>query len=459
MPPPAPPAAATHDPARQMRSEGPSAAQAAKRAAVSSRADAAGLHGVHAAVGDVFRGEPSASELARLSELRAGTRQLIAESVDPSRLQSALAHFELWREELPSRVAFLPLTGAGSPGRLEAARYNEESLALFLASCLRRGSLQRGRLGQPIAVDTAQGYVSALRAELTRDSGVQALVPEANVPVRAAARGARRGQPPTRGRRRRRGLRARHLRAAAANAAFDRASTWDARRRWLAIVLQHRLVARGGEMGRVNGKPFRASRGLTWADVQWHAAGTLSDAHAAASVHMCHVKDPDGRGQRHVIPVRAHATAAARGGRREDALCAYALLRAAWREDLALLGRRAALAAPIFRREANGGAETAFATKDMAAIAKAVASAAGEPPCDFAAHSARIGGATDYRDLKGAEAGKRILKAFGRWRGDIANIYTRMAVDESLEASGNVAGVRTRELEAVFAGFTEPAAR
>ena len=95
----------------------------------------------------------------------------------------------------------------------------------------------------------------------------------------------------------------------------------------------------------------------------------------------------------------------------------------------------------------------------MAAIAKDIAEAAGEPRGDFAAHSLRIGGASDYRDLVGVEAGKRVLKTFGRWRGDIAHVYTRMAVEESLDASGNVAGVRTRELEAVFAGFTEPAAR
>lgn len=418
-----------------------------------------GLHGVHRAVADVFSGTPSASELGRLEELRAGTRQLIAESVDPGRLQSALTHFELWRQELPSRVAFLPLTGSGSPGRLEAARYNEESLSLFLASCLQRGSLQRGKVGQPIAVDTAQGYVSALRAELTRDSGVQALVPEANVPVRAAARGARRGRPPPAPRRRRRGLRARHLRAAAANGEFDRRGSWRARREWLAAVLQHRLVARGGEMGRVNGKPFRASRGLTWANVQWHAAGELAEAHASAVVRMCHVKDPDGRGQRHAVPVRAHGQAAGGRRQREDALCAYSLLREAWREDCALLGAAAAASAPIFRREPRGGASSAYATKDMAAIAKRVAVAAGEPPDDFGAHSGRIGGATDYRDLTGADAGRRVLKAFGRWKGDIAYIYTRMAVEESLDASGNVANVRTRELEAVFAGFTEPAER
>ena len=74
---------------------------------------------------------------------------------------------------------------------------------------------------------------------------------------------------------------------------------------------------------------------------------------------------------------------------------------------------------------------------------------------EFAAHSPRIGGATDYRDLVGAEAGKRVLKVRGRWRSDVYAIYTRSALEESLEASAGVAGVATRELEAIFGAFGE----
>ena len=59
--------------------------------------------------------------------------------------------------------------------------------------------------------------------------------------------------------------------------------------------------------------------------------------------------------------------------------------------------------------------------------------------------------------LVGAAAAKRVFKAFGRWKSDISEIYARVAVEETLEASGNVAGVRSRELEAVFAGYTEAA--
>ena len=95
----------------------------------------------------------------------------------------------------------------------------------------------------------------------------------------------------------------------------------------------------------------------------------------------------------------------------------------------------------------------------MKRIVRGVAQAAGEDPRLFGAHSGRIGGATDYRDWAGAERGKRVLTVFGRWRGDIEKIYTRFAVEEALDASAGVADVRSRELEAVFAGFTEPGTR
>ena len=171
------------------------------------RAADAGLLGVHTPVADVFVGQPSAHELRRLEDLRAGARQVTFEGVDPGRLQSALTHYELWRAEAPSRVAFLPLAGAGSPGRLEAARYNEESLRLYAASCLARGSLQRGKQGEPIAPATVSGYVSALRALLTRDGGVNVLAQETKGVVPALMRGVRRMRPATAPRRKRRGLR------------------------------------------------------------------------------------------------------------------------------------------------------------------------------------------------------------------------------------------------------------
>ena len=120
-----------------------------------------------------------------------------------------------------------------------------------------------------------------------------------------------------------------------------------------------------------------------------------------------------------------------------------------------LLGAEAALDAPVFRRSLRGGAEDAYDTGDVLAIAREVAQAAGDDPAAMGAHSFRIGAATDFRDLLGAESARRVLKARGRWMSDIHHIYTRSAIEESLDASTRVGDVATRDIESIFAGFTE----
>ena len=110
------------------------------------RATDAGLVGIHPRPPDIFRGQPSAFELRSLRELRAAASHVAHESVGPGRLQSALSHWERWRAEAPSRVAFVPLHWEGSPGPAEAERYNAETFELFAASCLRGGSLRQGHI-------------------------------------------------------------------------------------------------------------------------------------------------------------------------------------------------------------------------------------------------------------------------------------------------------------------------
>ena len=453
--------AETADAALRIRDAPTDLALQSKRRRVMERAADSGLLGVHSRPLDVFTSQPSAYELYGLRELRAATTQVVHESVDPGRIQSAVSHWELMRQEMPSRTPFLPLTGPGSPGRDEAERYNAETFELFTASCLRRGSLRPGHLGQPLETDTIAGYVSALRALLSRDGGAQMRSAHFDVRIKALGRGIRQARGPRPSRKRRLGLRARHLRSAAAARGFDRVRTWTARRRWLAAVLGHSLVARGCELGRPAGKEFSVTRGLTWRNVQWHAAGSLHRTHAALTVHLCAAKDGEARGQRYPMVVRRRA----RGNKpANDAMCAYDLLLAAWREDVRICGEQSALDTPVFRTAAKGGAATAFSTSDVLDIVREIAIAAGEDPSAYGAHSLRIGGATDFRDLfdtsteTGLGEAKRALKARGRWKSDIAYIYARTSLDSSLEASARVGNVSGRDIESAFAGWAEPAA-
>ena len=224
-------------------------------------------------------------------------------------------------------------------------------------------------------------------------------------------------------------------------------------------IVAHSLLARGGELGRVDGKEFSPKRGLTWGNVSWHAIGDLHPTHPALTVHLHSAKDVDGRLPRVPLPIRR------RSQEKEpvaDPLCAYDLLRALWLEDVRVLGEGAALAAPIFRRTARGGVGGAYSTTDIRRIARAVAGAAGENPDDFGAHSFRIGGASDVKDLfdasaAGLEEAKRMLKKRGRWRSDIAFIYSRASLDVSLEMSVRLASVDGRDVEGAFAAWAEPA--
>lgn len=97
----------------------------------------------------------------------------------------------------------------------------------------------------------------------------------------------------------------------------------------------------------------------------------------------------------------------------------------------------------------------------MCGIVREIALAAGEDPSAFGAHSLRIGGASDFRDLydatttAGLEEAKRVLRKRGRWRSDIAFIYARTSLDSSLEASARLADVSGRDVESAFVGWAE----
>ena len=88
---------------------------------------------------------------------------------------------------------------------------------------------------------------------------------------------------------------------------------------------------------------------------------------------------------------------------------------------------------------------------------RAVVRAAGEDPELFGAHSPRIGSATDVRDLLGVAEGQAVIKARGRWRSDIHEIYERASLEASLGASARAADVRGREIEAIFRAWVQPA--
>lgn len=119
-------------------------------------------------------------------------------------------------------------------------------------------------------------------------------------------------------------------------------------------------------------------------------------------------------------------------------------------------------ATPLFAVPARTGQECVITTDDMHTIAVEIFALAGEDPstAECGAHSFRIGGATDIREVLGVERGRVVVTDRGRWcDSDIGFIYARVSSDEQLHASRNMMLANGRDLERLFHGWSQPARR
>ena len=73
-----------------------------------------------------------------------------------------------------------------------------------------------------------------------------------------------------------------------------------------------------------------------------------------------------------------------------------------------------------------------------------------------ASKSFRIGGATDWRDVFGADA-ERIITQRGRWHSDVAFLYQRALVGAHLRGSAAVGDAQGADLESLCRGWVQPA--
>ena len=133
-------------------------------------------------------------------------------------------------------------------------------------------------------------------------------------------------------------------------------------------------------------------------------------------------------------------------------LCAYDALRAAWdlqSDDVSLEERKTT----AFFRHVDG---RVVSSSDICVVCRQVAMHMSLPPLDFGAPSLRIGGAEDYYDLFGTD-GQNFIKERGRWKSDIAFIYTRPSAKKHAAASAELAHASGLNLEVLVAGFSQPA--
>jgi hypothetical protein len=418
-------------------------AQSATLAAARHDAAALGLAGPLAPPTSMWASGASARHMAAGEALASSFREraMLSREGGAARLQTALAR---WAEFVavvgPDLVPFIPAAVAGDT---RAACHAERTLGMFAEFMRASGSRARGHMGEAVRGDTIAALVSQVRMHRGLEAGYKLLTKE-QLLLPAAAKRMRQEDGPATQRALRLGLRARHMRAAAA-AGFDITSWWGVVR-WALLRIGLSALARGGDLGVPEGKVFDPRRGLCWSHVQWVAARDYDGRYPVVVLWMVPTKDVSARKKRVPVPVRRRLPE----GQIELSLaCTYEALRASWRAQEAVVPE-AERDATAFFRTVGGRVVT---TADVRVAVRCAAAAAGVAPETVGAHSLRIGGATDFLERFGPAKATALVKARGRWESDISEIYSRASALAQIDASVEVWEAEGPELEAVTAGW------
>lgn len=413
-----------------------------------------------AALPDQWAHQPSAAETALADGLAARLATRVTQATEPDRLHTALGWLHRFQVALPSRVFLLPRGGADD---ITAAAYNAQSFAKLAEFIRAHGSVKVGSGGKRVSSGAIEGYISCLKTHLSVVLNRKLVSSEADLQRPRQAKHMRLEDPARGARSRRVGVRARHLRAAAPN--FDRSSRLGFLR-WTIALTALSCLLRGGEVGRVNAKPFDPDRGLTWqlydsdtrvGTFEWLSPEMLQQPYFAVCLWVVPVKDGAGTQPRYPILIRALEPGPPDDAAPIDPMCLYSHLRRIWLTERHLHAPTDAFFALPTQ---NGRSARACSTTDVARVAHDVMAAAGESTDDLGGHVFRIGGATDLRDALGVERGRATITDRGRWADDDLNvIYQRITVDEQLHASAAMMSASRVDIERVFSGWAQPARR
>ena len=401
-------------------------------------------------VADVWiDGAPPAGTADAVASLRAGVRRRAAATIDPDRMATSLE----WFADFLAFVRRVPFVALSHAGDIDSSIYNAETLDMFGEYIRQRGSRQRGRVGSAIASDTVDSYVSAIKTLRGVETHYAVVIPSTDLLRPRASKQARRIQGPPGERQLKRGIRASHLRRLAAMG-YDRSSS-RGMLEWAAALVAWNLLLRGAELGVVPGKAFDPRRDATFSAIEWRAPCSDSAWLPWLTWDVVPVKDTSARRRVCPMAVRRRGSGPVGG----DPLCVYDAIARAW--ELAAGSpppaegrtRDPRLAARPFFVGRRGGA---WDTNDTRDLARRLASALGLAPAEFGGKSFRIGGATDWRDVFGADA-ERIISQRGRWHSDIARLYQRALAETHLRGSALAGDAAHADLESLCRGWAQPA--
>lgn len=352
------------------------------------------------------------------SEVRAELAQAYAPKSDGP-LGTAWRSFAKFARRVPNRQLFKQPRATGD---LAAEAWNEWTLVLWAWD---EGRGKSAKTGRPLLARSIEQRVSLLKGLLSHRYGFA--IAGAAPRLKSLLSRMKDKDPLGRSRKKRRGLRRRHLiKGWEGGWRAKCAASSAARHEWAALTTSWHVLARGGELA-----------GILRSDVQFKTAR--------------------GGGRRYVIvwvqPLKKRGDQARQklpqfiAERPGEEWEPYAALRRVCQEhDDA--GR--ADEAPLLR--VRGGAAT---TARYRALVRRFVVGIGMPPAQFGAQSTRIGGASDLAST--GEASQLLLQAKGRWASDIARIYARMTRRAHLAASDLMHAARGRDLEELIPGFVEPA--
>ena len=459
MPPPPPRPPPAHAPSADAAGSvaaGHTAALAARSTQREQTIARAGRLGLNGPLGDGVDHEwastPSERAVARAKELYDHFQHcaLHAASRSDSRLQSALTHFEAFDVEMEGRVHFKPVQGAERDAN---AQYNRATIGMFKSFVRTRPAIGKRARGDTVQADTADAYGQALYIYRSLHAGHCIFGTDADFVSGRAIKQMRLEDGPSTERELSRGVRATDLRAAFPY--WDFGAT-DGLLDWALATWALNVVARGADPGVVTPRAVPdPAVDLMWAHFLFlgDATGSLPGP-CTLTTMMVPSKDTEGRKQRAPVPIQQRPQVDGQG---PDPVCAWHWVHEAFtsRKHLVPAG---AEHTTLFFTHADG---TPYSSRDMVRVGQQIARLAGWPAAEVAtvgAKWARIGGASDYRDLLGEE-GKAFLKRRGRWASDIADIYARTSLRELLTNSARVGDVEGHDLERAFPGWAQPATR
>ena len=405
-----------------------------------------------------WRSQPSAEELRLHAALEAAQRGAVEDgNEDEASMITALGWLRDYQQAFPSKIVFHPMRYAGD---IQAAQATEAALGHMAAFMFAKGSKQASQRGKQLSSRYIASTIGLLRTRRSIETGYDVSMKEVKGRNKRQLKAYRRVGEPAGYRRLERGFRTTHFERLLLSGhdihATRQARTWHAVRHFAVNCL-----ARGAEVGRPNGKPFRPQFDIHLGDVdadrhvaiEWHRPSEATEGHLGLTVWMLSAKNTHANKTRMPIPVRRRLIGdpAVQGF---DPRCPYDAIWRVWHERRRAVPRALWISAPLFVRDDGAAVETSDVNNAFSEAAEAI----GEDPSEFGGMSGRIGGATEIYHLLG-EAGQRVIADRGRWDSDIAHIYQRTSASRQFETSALMGTSTGIDAEAFYRGWTQPARR